>query len=294
MTLDQIKIFVTVAKLGSLAAAAKYLNKTQPTLSVGLKNLEDNLGTQLFSREQYRMTISPAGEKLLQKAQFLLNQADEFENLGQYFGSGAEPELKIVIDPMIPLQIILKVLRNFEKKHQQTQITLISKYLSGGIEMLMAGEVDLAFVVWPKIGQEVTFFPLLDLSMKLVISPKSPLFGQQTITEPDLLNQPQVIIRDSAEKPTKDQFGVLEGGRHWDVTDAQTKKEIILAGMGWGTLPLHMVEKELAKGDLCPMEYKEMPQDHLVSAFLAKGKRVKLGPVAQELWEEFQNLAPLV
>ena len=69
MTLEQIRIFVTVAQKGSLAAAAAALYKTQPTLSVGLKNLEEDLGVQLFSRDQYRMTLSEAGLKLLKTGQ---------------------------------------------------------------------------------------------------------------------------------------------------------------------------------------------------------------------------------
>ena len=292
MTLDQILTFVTVAKTGSLSAAAKELHKTQPTLSVGLKNLEEDLGVQLFSRDKYRMTLSAEGKKLLIKAQFLLNQAQELENLGKYFQGGGEPELKIVVDPMIPIQIILKVLRDFEKKHSCTQITLISQYLSGGIEMLQNSKVDLAFVIWPRIDPALAFFPLLEISMQHVISPKFPLFGQKIITEDALMSHPQVIIKDSAQNPTGDQFGILEGGRRWDVTDAQTKKEIILAGMGWGSLPLHMMTKELANGDLVALEAEGMQMTE-VSAYLVKNKRSKLGPVATELWELFQELSPL-
>ena len=292
MTLDQIRIFIAIAEKQSLAAAATALHKTQPTLSVSLKNLEEDLGVQLFSRDKYRMTLNKAGEKLLVKAKALLHQARELENLGKYFGGGKEAEIKLVVDPLIPIQSVLKTLKPFDERHCSTQLTLISQYLSGGVELLLAEKVELAIVIWPNMDQKLEYFPLLELSMKMVISPKFPLFGKK-ITEQELKNQPQVIIKDSAATPTDDQFGVLEGGRHWDVTDAQTKKEILLAGMGWGSLPLHMIEKELNNGELVPLDFAGLPQQQAQTAFFARNKNTTLGPVASELWEQFSELAPL-
>ncbi len=125
MNLDQIRIFVTIAETGSLGAAAKALFRTQPTLSVALKKLEEALGVQLFSRKAYRMSLTAAGKQLLRKAQYLLEQAREFENLGRYLSSGHEPELRVAFDPLIPIQPILHILKTFEQKYCQTQLTLV-------------------------------------------------------------------------------------------------------------------------------------------------------------------------
>jgi len=290
MTLDQIQVFLAVAEKGSLSAASKTLGRSQPTLSVALKNLEEQLGVLLFSREGYRMSLSKVGEQLLPQARFLLQQASAFERSGKYFSKGFEPELRVSIDPMIPLRPILEVLKSFEQRYQQTQLTLVSQYMSGGVEKLLSEEVDLAFVALPEEQEPIESFQVGQVAVRNLISPQFSLNqGVGPITLDQLRAQPQIIIKDSAAHPSETQFNVLEGGRRWSVTDAQTKKELILAAMGWGSLPLHLVSNELEIGSLVPLGVTGFSVLTTIPAYLAKKKGGHLAPVALELWKEFQR-----
>ena len=80
MTLDQLKILQQIVHTGSLRAAARKLHRTQPTLSVAMKKLEEELELDLFSRDQYRLTLTSAGESVYQKATAILSQADNLHN----------------------------------------------------------------------------------------------------------------------------------------------------------------------------------------------------------------------
>ena len=62
MTLEQLRMLVAIADAGGILSAAEKLHKTQPTISVGMKNLEDELGLQILSRESYRASLTAAGK----------------------------------------------------------------------------------------------------------------------------------------------------------------------------------------------------------------------------------------
>ena len=290
MTLDQILIFATIAQTGSLGAAAKKLNRTQPTLSVALKKLEGELGLLLFSRKEYRVSLTPAGLGLLKKAEILLNQAEEFANLGKYLASGYETEVQVTFDPLIPMQPILLVLKSFEQRYCHTQFTLVSQYLSGGGDKLAREEVDLAFIIWPVNHQAFDHLKVSELTMQVVVGKQFPLKNPNRIFSlAEMKDQAQIVIRDSSIEPKPEQFNTIKGGRQWFVTDAQTKKEIIIAGMGWGSLPTHFIQNELTCGDLIKIEVEGLPTGEPIGVFLSKKRGRPLGLVAQEIWNQFEK-----
>ena len=75
MTLDQLETFIAIAEQGGLRAASKVLNKTQPTLSTGMKNLEEELGVVLLNRESYRVKLTEEGKALLKEAKDMADNA---------------------------------------------------------------------------------------------------------------------------------------------------------------------------------------------------------------------------
>ncbi|NQZ59965.1 MAG: hypothetical protein HRT88_21135, partial [Lentisphaeraceae bacterium] len=87
-------------------------------------------------------------------------------------------------------------------------------------------------------------------------------------------------------------YNVLDGGRQWTVSDMNVKKELILAGLGWGTLPEYLVKSELDAGRL--VKFKSHQIKDLVKRICAfRKKNAVHGPVARKLWEGLQALPDL-
>jgi DNA-binding transcriptional LysR family regulator len=82
---------------------------------------------------------------------------------------------------------------------------------------------------------------------------------------------------------------VLRTGRRWDVNNLFSKKEVILAGLGWGQLPEHLVTEELKDGRLLPLEVEGFSMQKAPRVHAVRKQRTKLGPVAQELWNSIQS-----
>ena len=88
MTLDQIRVLSTIVQTGSFRGAAELLHRTQPTLSVAIRNLEREFGFELFDRANYRPVLTTEGAKILSQAQKILGQVEELDSLVQTIREG--------------------------------------------------------------------------------------------------------------------------------------------------------------------------------------------------------------
>jgi DNA-binding transcriptional LysR family regulator len=292
MTLEQLKMLVKIADCGGVLAAAESLHKTQPTVSVAIKKLEEEFSLQLLARDRYRARLTPAGEALCRQARVILKQSEVLTGMAHHLVCGNEPEIRLAIEAISPLPPILEILAGCERKFPGTRFSLSGDTLWGALERLQAGEADLAITPWLEENLEFESFPLTCVTLMTVASPE---FRQALPRRPleldDLMNSVQVVVRDSSSKPRARSFGLLPEGRHWYVTDHLTKKEIILAGMGWGRLQEHLIVNELRSGLLMPLEINNYPREVTFDICVARRMGQPVGPVAATLWEDFKGLA---
>jgi DNA-binding transcriptional LysR family regulator len=291
MTLDQLNMLVKVAETGSVLSASQALFRTQPTVSVAIRKLEDELNIQLLSRDQYRAKLTPAGEKICQQAKIILKQAGDISLMANHMAVGYEPELNIAIEASCPMPYILKVLKKVEQQFPQTQFNLMAESIWGALERLKQGEADIAVSPWFEEDTELESFVLLHETLTAVASPEFvSARGGEALDYDALKGEVQVVVRDSSRKPTEKKIGVLEEGRHWLVNDHYTKKEILLAAMGWGRLQNHLISKELQEGKLVPLNIKNYQTSIDVEIRVARKLDTPVGPVAAELWQDFKEI----
>jgi len=290
MTLDQLKILVKIAETGSVLAAADALHRTQPTVSVSIRKLEEELEMPLLDRGQYRATLTGAGQKLCQKARTILRQAEEFSILARHLATGNEPELHLAIEASCPMPLVLQILRESERKYPHTEFNLQVENIWGALEKLRHGEVSLAISPWFEDLSGLESIPLTRTRLITVAAPGFCAEGQDLPLEL-MKNYVQVVVRDSSRNPQQQKsYGVLDDGRHWVVGDHMTKKELILAKMGWGKLQEHLIAEELADGTLIPLKISHYPYEMEMEIRAVRRLNEPVGPVGAALWQDFQGL----
>ena len=258
VTIEQLKTLVKIAESGSLLAAAAGLNRTQPTVSVAIRKLEEELGLSLLDRTQYRATLTAEGRLLYQKAQAILKHVADFSTLAGHLAVGREPELHVAIEASCPLPLVLQILRASEDDYPQTEFNLQMENVWGALDKLLNGEVDLAISPWFEEMQQLESLPLTETSLLTVAAPGYCPSGP--LSHEVMKGHVQVVVRDSSSQSRRQQsYGILAAGRHWTVTDHLTKKQLILAGMGWGRLHQHLIEDELADGRLLLLDIDNYP-----------------------------------
>jgi DNA-binding transcriptional LysR family regulator len=290
MTLEQLKVLVKIAETGSLLAAAAALHRTQPTVTVAIRKLEEELRVSLLDREQYRATLTAEGRLLCQQAQIILKHVTNFSTLAGHLATGHEPELHVAIEASCPMPLLLQILRDSERNYPQTAFNLQMENIRGALDRLLAAEVNLAVSPWFEDHQQLESLPLCETRLLTVAAPgycpPAPLSLEM------MRRLVQVVVRDSSQRSyPQHSFGILDAGRHWMVNDHSTKKQLILAGMGWGRLHQHLIIDEVADGRLLPLDIANYPcvLDIEIRAVRRLGEPV--GPVAAALWRDFKNFA---
>ncbi|AEF55254.1 LysR family transcriptional regulator [Marinomonas posidonica] len=292
MKLDQLKMFVTVAKLGSLSQASARLHKTQPAISQSIRQLEKGFNLPLFNRSGYRLELTEAGKTLYQKASNLLDEASNLQQAADHIALGNELSITIAIEASFDLKGILPLLENLQRQFPNTQIIIEQEYLSGALEALqnetatlcITPSIDLLETELKTEKHRLTGGFLVNVASPKLINRNDTLKNRQ-----DLLKECQIIVKDSGSASKNLEWGVIEGQNRWYVNDYHTKKMLIENGMGWGKLPSYLVEDSLRNGTLIMLSLNDIQNKTPMDYFIMKDKSKPLGPVAQATWEQFER-----
>ena len=286
MTYDQLRAFLRVASEGSFTAASASLHKSQPAVSKLVRNLEEELGLELFDRTAYRATLTGAGRRFFERAAAVLENTEALRSFALELAGGVEPIVRLAVEAVTPLGAVTHALRSVQARYPAVRIELRTERLSGAIEALQNDAADLA--VATTLGADKQTLELRHFASVRVVPvarADHPL-GRASKPAPEALREhAQIILRDSALGESSASLNVLLGGLRWSVTDVAAKKELIAAGMGWGGLPEHAVADELASGALVALDVPEFEADKMELFVMRRRDRVR-GVVMQALWQE--------
>lgn len=285
MTYDQILAFVTVASEGSFTAASARLHKSQPAVSKLVRNLEGEIGVDLFDHRAYRATLTDAGRQFYERASALIEGTEALKGFGRALAGRVEPIVRLAIEAVTPLGPVMEVLREVKDQYPSVRIELGTERLAGAIDALRGERADLAIATQLGIeGTRLEAVPYGRVRVIPVARRDHPLATCGAKIPPSLLQaHAQVVLQDSAQGPDSPSLNVLEGGLRWSVTDVAAKKEVILAGMGWGGLPEHIVADALASGKLVALRIPAFAET--MELFVLRRRDRPHGVVAQALWE---------
>src|SRR5262245_10084801 len=296
LTLDQMRAFVAVAEAGSFRAAAGRLSRVQSAISHAIGNLEDQLSIVLFDRSGHRPTLTPEGRALLADVRAILLKVDSMRARALGLGAGVELGLTIALDPQFPLGLAAAALKDLHDAYPSVSAQLSTSPLGASIAALLESRCALAITAadlpHPRIELEALSF----VPRAAVAAATHPLAarsrGRKPLTATELADQLQIVVPDPSPLTEGRDFGVLSPGT-WRVSDNATKHALILAGIGWGSLPLWLVERDLAEARLVRVAAAEFGQqgETFVRAFLAHRTDQPLGPAARAFREALRRRA---
>ena len=251
LTLDQIRLFLAVADTGSFSKAAKKLNRAQSAVTYGIQKLEAQFGIPLFDRTTYRPALTEAGRALLPRARRIAEETDAFRDTARSLASGLEAELTIVLDSMFPMPAVVKVLRAFTAKFPTVPPRVYVQSLGAAAELVLDGTcmIGLLQLFFSDIAL-LKHLPLLTIDLIPVVAPDHPLAALEGPIDTHLLHRHvQLVLTDRSSATAGRDYGVFSG-RAWRLADLGAKHSMLLAGLGWGNMPSHLVENDIAQGRL--------------------------------------------
>ena len=253
LTLDQLRILVTIADTGSFSAAGRRLGRAQSAMSQAIATLEDVQGVRLFDRSGHRPALTEVGKALVGQARAVLSSAARFEALAAGTREGIEPELTVAIDSLVPTDALIDSVQALGAEFPHLPVTFSSEGLRGGERRLRRGDAALAFcVLLPAVPDDLVAIPLIDVEMILVVAPHHPLarLGRPA-TRAELEDHVQLILSDPFD-PDGPSHGVVSR-RVWRFVELARRVDFLLAGLGWCRMPRQLVTSLLAEGRLVPL-----------------------------------------
>lgn len=179
MRLRHIEIFNAIMLTGSVSAAARLINVTQPAVSRTLQHAELQLGFPLFQRAKGRLTPTTEALALYPHIERLFSQLDEVQRLAANLRTGSdEGELRILSVLALSYEILPRALKAFRLKHPGYVITVESLHSPQIMSALLRQEADVGFAFSPAVHPSLTQETLADCRM-VCIAPKGMLTRSQ-------------------------------------------------------------------------------------------------------------------
>lgn len=289
LTLDQMRTFVCVAEAGSFRAGAARLSRVQSAVSHAIANLEAELGVPLFDRSGYRPTLTPEGRALLEDARAVLLKADSMRARARGLGEGVELGLSVVVDTLFPIATVAAALCDMRVSYPSVGIRMWVSPLGGPLSALRAGRATIGIVVGEEFrDRRIEIEAISSVPMIAVVASTHPLAVPCEDGAPlravDLADHLQIVLEDPTPLTEGWDIGVLSPGT-WRVSDQDAKHALILAGLGWGRLPLWAIERDLTEGRLVRLKVAALGRQGEVAleAYLAHRTDEPLGPAARAL-----------
>lgn len=281
VSLDQLRVVLAVVEAGSFTAAAKRLRRAQSAVSQAVMTLERQLGVALFDRDGYRPVPTPAGRALLAEIRSIVERSERLRAQASAIASGLEPELAVVLDAVYPMRAFAQILAEFRERFPTVSVRLFVEALGGVVEKVTDGTCALGVLAtMPQLPAGLAGHALRSVQMVPVAAAASPLarIGGR-ISEAVLRDHTQIVLSDRSRLTEGRDFWVLSP-RTWRVGDLSSKRELLLAGLGWGMMPRHMVADDLDRGDLVRLAIESVPDtDHLPAFAFHRAGEVP-GPAA--------------
>lgn len=254
LSLDQLRILVTIADTGSFSATGRHLRRAQSAISQSIATLESVQGVTLFDRSGHRPTLTEVGRVLVVQARAVLASAAQFEAMAASTVAGVEPELALAIDPLVPSAPLIESLSAIREAFPHLAVSFSTEGLGGAERRLRNGDAALALcTLIPTVPDDVTALPLLSVRLRPVVASGHPLakLGRRA-TVADLKPYVQLVLSDPVS-PDGPSYGVT-GSHQWRFVDLARRLDFLLAGFGWCRMPEHLIADHLASGRLLPLE----------------------------------------
>lgn len=279
-TLDQWRMLQAVVRYGGFAQAAEAIHKSASTINYAVHKLQDQLGLPLLEVVGRKAQLTEAGELMLRRADQLLQQAQQLEEVASGLSHGIEAEISIAIDEVFPPAYLSNALQALALAYPNTRVQLQETILSGGPEKLLSGEAEL--LIAGAVPQGFLGEPILQAQFIAVAHPDHPLNQlRRPMSLTDLAGHRQIVIRDSARGEGVDS-GWLGAEQRWTVSHVATSVDMVCRGMGFAWLPASRVLPHLEQGRLAELQL-ERGSRRVSTLYLTHAGLDQVGPAARHL-----------
>lgn len=279
MTLTELKYIVAVAREKHFGKAAEACHVSQPTLSLAIKKLEEELDLKLFERSATEVTVTPLGNEVVLQAQSVLEQAANIKEIAKRGKDPLAGALKLGVIYTIGPYLLPDLVRHVIAKTPQMPLMLQENFTVKLLELLRTGELDCAILAEPFPDTNLAVAPLYDEPFLAAMPADHPFTKQASVTVEQLKAETMLLLgtghcfRDHVlevcpefARFSSDNSGNSMGIRKsFEGSSLETIKHMVAAGMGVTLVPrLSVPASAIAENSAKKPKVKSQAEDALV------------------------------
>ncbi len=194
MTLTELRYIVAVARERHFGRAAKSCHVSQPTLSVAIKKLEDELGVSIFERGSSEVSLSPIGERVVQQAQQALEAAENVKQVAMQGKNQLTGPLRVGAIYTIGPYLYPELIPLLRKQAAQMPLIVEENFTAVLTEKLKQGELDVIVIALPFAEQGIVTRPLYEEPFVVLLPSSHPLTRRKTLASTQLEDENVLLL----------------------------------------------------------------------------------------------------
>jgi LysR family hydrogen peroxide-inducible transcriptional activator len=254
MTLTELRYIVAVARERHFGRAAEACFVSQPTLSVAIKKLEEELDLKIFERGGAEVAVTPLGEEVVRQAQIVIEQASAIKEIAKRGKDPLAGPLRLGVIYTIGPYLLPELVRGAIEKLPQMPLILQENFTTRLLEQLRLGELDCAILAEPFPDAGLALAPLYDEPFMVAAPATHPLAQLERVSSEALKSETMLLLgtghcfRDHVLEvcPEYARFAPDAEGirKSFEGSSLETIKHMVASGMGVTVLPLLAVPAE--------------------------------------------------
>ena len=255
MTLTELRYVVAVAREKHFGRAAETCSVSQPTLSVSIKKLEEELDVRIFERGTAEVSVTPIGEEIVRQAQAVLEQAAQIRETARRKKDPLSGPLALGVIYTIGPYLLPELVRQAIERVPEMPLLLHENFTARLLELLRSGELDCAIMAEPFPDAGLAIAPLYDEPFVVAVPKLHALAKRKSISSEELKQERMLLLgtghcfRDHvlevcpeyAQFSPKDAEGIR---KTFEGSSLETIKHMVASGMGVTVVPQLAVPAE--------------------------------------------------
>ena len=285
MDLRQFRYFIQAARRENFRKASDDLSVAQSALTRQIQQLERELGFLLFDRVRRGVRLTAAGQRLLERSQYILGEVDRLKESLQIEAHVPSGPASLAAPPSIGRLLFSKLALTFLKSYPKVTLSLLEGWTSNVLGQLRRGELSLAIVTDPPPDPLLEYTRLFTESLYLVGRPDDPRLKKRSLDISSLGGLPLVMInKHNRPRQLIENAAVKEGTKldiRLELENPETLRQLLLGGRIYGLLPYSSIF-----GDAQARRLGAVPiRGQTMTRYLAKSRN-EANSVARETLEK--------
>jgi DNA-binding transcriptional LysR family regulator len=274
MTIEDLRVFATVAAERSFSRAARKLRRTQPAVSQAIRRLEDATGERLIDRSSRDGTLTDAGELLLGYSQRILRLMEEAE-AGVTELRDVQKGRVVIAANEAGVHALLPLFQNFREHHPGVLVDVRRMHARLIPQEVMLRSVDFGVLTFQPAEKELVSVPISNDEFVLLVRPDDPVAKRKELTMEEMGRL--TIVAHNDPSPARDRVLRMYEQRHaalnirLSLPSLDSIKRAVEMGLGVALLPRRCALSEISRGHLVEVAVPELQAPRQVRFVYRKG-----------------------